>query len=55
MKAPEPEVFDRVAGGEGEAQNNLLSGAESDILKGGSEIKPLPSHRYRQVFPNRPK
>ncbi|MDR2694378.1 MAG: hypothetical protein LBB74_09235 [Chitinispirillales bacterium] len=30
MKAKEPDVFDRVAGGE--AQNNLLSGAEDGIL-----------------------
>ncbi|MDR2694382.1 MAG: hypothetical protein LBB74_09255 [Chitinispirillales bacterium] len=32
MKAQEPEVFDRVAGGDGEGKNNLTSGAESGIL-----------------------
>jgi hypothetical protein len=32
MKAQEPEVFDRVAGGDGEGKNNLTSGAERGIL-----------------------
>ncbi|MDR2693357.1 MAG: hypothetical protein LBB74_03985 [Chitinispirillales bacterium] len=37
MKALEPDVFDRVAGGDGEGKKDLHSGAESGILDKGAK------------------